>query len=199
MAFACAVMMGVPAGQAVTALATAPAAPGRLEPVIDPRGTRVLVDYAHTPEALERVLHALRPNCAGRLLVLAGCGGDRDTTKRAPMGQAAVGGADLAILTSDNPRGEEPRDILEQMRQGAEQAGSQALTVSDLSTARSGHALVVDRRDAIHAALAAARPEDTVLIAGKGHEDYQIVKGERRDFDDRLVAAEALRALGEET
>ena len=173
------------------ALASAPPVPGRLEPVAPPAGgdsdgsPAVLVDYAHTPDALERVLGSLRPVTPGRLVCVYGCGGDRDRTKRPRMTAAALAGADAAVLTSDNPRTEDPQRILDDAAAGTPAADRPRLRV------------VADRRAAIGAAIASAAPGDTVLIAGKGHEDYQLVGDgaggvTRLHFDDREEAAAAL-------
>jgi UDP-N-acetylmuramoyl-L-alanyl-D-glutamate--2,6-diaminopimelate ligase len=163
---------------AAAALAAAPAAPGRLERCDeDGDDVRVLVDYAHTPDALERVLAALRPITPGEVVCVFGCGGDRDPGKRPKMGAAVARGADRAVLTSDNPRSEDPAKIAEQVEPG-------------LRGAR--YTLELDRAKAIEQAVLTARPGDSVLIAGKGHETYQIIGGERRDFDDRVEAKKAL-------
>jgi UDP-N-acetylmuramoyl-L-alanyl-D-glutamate--2,6-diaminopimelate ligase len=189
-----ALALGIGPAAIGAALGVAPGAPGRLERVPTPHDLMVLVDYAHTPDALERALAALRPLTSGRLFVVCGCGGDRDRTKRAPMGEAAVRGADVAVLTSDNPRTEDPLQILAEMEAGARRAGS-ALSALDASSER-GYVVMVERAQAIRAAIAAARPGDTVLLAGKGHETYQIIGRERRSFDDRVEAAQALASWG---
>jgi UDP-N-acetylmuramoyl-L-alanyl-D-glutamate--2,6-diaminopimelate ligase len=173
-------------------------APGRLERVPDPRDVAVLVDYAHTPDALARALAALRPVTPGRLIVVFGCGGDRDRGKRPRMGEAAARGADLCVVTSDNPRTEDAASIVEAIVPGVVQGGKPELDATPLRDASSGYVAIVDRAMAIDAALRAARTGDTVLIAGKGHEDYQIVGTEKRHFDDREVAREAIaRHAGE--
>jgi UDP-N-acetylmuramoyl-L-alanyl-D-glutamate--2,6-diaminopimelate ligase len=177
------------------ALRTAKGAPGRMERVPDRRGVLILVDYAHTPAALERALAAVRPLTPGRVWVVFGCGGDRDRGKRAPMAEAAVRGADLAILTADNPRTESLTQILADMEPGAS-AHASRLLAPKLRTAARGYAVIQDRAEAIAAALEAARPGDTVLIAGKGHEPYQIIGNTRYGFDDRIQAARALSSLG---
>jgi UDP-N-acetylmuramoyl-L-alanyl-D-glutamate--2,6-diaminopimelate ligase len=163
---------------------TAPA--GRLEPIAGPPGSpTVLVDYAHSDDALESVLrslHELRPE-GGRLVVVFGCGGDRDRTKRPRMGKAAARWADRIVVTSDNPRSEDPDAIIEEIL-----AGIPPQRLADTEA-------IACRRTAISRAIAASDSRDVVLIAGKGHEDYQIVGSERRSFDDRLVAAEALHAV----
>jgi UDP-N-acetylmuramoyl-L-alanyl-D-glutamate--2,6-diaminopimelate ligase len=150
--------------------------PGRLEAVPNDRGLQVVVDYAHTPDALEKVLLALKEQTAGRLLVVFGCGGDRDAGKRAPMGAVACAFADAVFLTSDNPRTENPQHILDDIAAGCSGA----------------YHLEVDRAAAIAAAIEAARPGDCVLIAGKGHEDYQVIGRERVPFSDIDAARRAL-------
>jgi UDP-N-acetylmuramoyl-L-alanyl-D-glutamate--2,6-diaminopimelate ligase len=166
-----------------------------MERVADPRGVLVLVDYAHTPDAIARALSALKPLTEGRLLIVFGCGGDRDRQKRAPMAEAAVLGADLAILTADNPRSEDIQQILADMEPGAARHAAK-LTSSALRTAERGYAVIADRAQAIAAALEASKAGDTVLLAGKGHETYQLVGNTRYAFDDRIQAARALSSLG---
>jgi UDP-N-acetylmuramyl-tripeptide synthetase len=157
--------------------------PGRVERVATDRGFGIFVDYAHTPDALERVMAALRPITRGRLIVVFGCGGDRDKSKRPIMGQLVARDADLPIVTSDNPRTEDARAIVD-------------LIVDGVRRERAGDFVVeIDRRAAIEQAIAAARPGDVVLIAGKGHEDYQIVGKVKHHFDDREEAAAALAKL----
>jgi UDP-N-acetylmuramoyl-L-alanyl-D-glutamate--2,6-diaminopimelate ligase len=156
--------------------------PGRLEQVADPDGGRiVLVDYAHKPDALEKVLEILRPMraSAGKLFCVFGCGGDRDRKKRPVMGEIACRLADRVFLTSDNPRTEDPEAILDAIETGC--AG------------RSNFVRVTDRKAAISQAIRESSKGDIVLIAGKGHEDYQILGTEKVHFDDREVAAEAIR------
>src|SRR5439155_18519033 len=178
-AFAAAAAMGIGPKTACTGLAGMPAVPGRLEPVEAGQPFGVVVDYAHTPDALGRALAAAREHGGGRVLLVFGCGGDRDRGKRPVMGKVAAQGSDRAWVTSDNPRREDPAAIAADIVAGAE-AG--AFTVE------------LDRRAAIVAALAAARPGDTVLIAGKGHETTQTLGECQLPFDDREVAREALRA-----
>jgi UDP-N-acetylmuramoyl-L-alanyl-D-glutamate--2,6-diaminopimelate ligase len=166
-------------------LATLQAPPGRLEPVTQPDSPfAVLVDYAHTDDALLNVLRALRPAlpAGGRLIVVFGCGGDRDRSKRPRMAAVACEHADVSIITSDNPRTEDPASIVDEVAAGVPPASRGAVMK------------IVDRREAIMHAVSIARPGDAVLIAGKGHEDYQIVGTVKRPFDDRVVAREALRA-----
>jgi UDP-N-acetylmuramoyl-L-alanyl-D-glutamate--2,6-diaminopimelate ligase len=160
--------------------------PGRLEAVEAGQRFPVLVDYAHTPDSLENVLRAARELGPGRLIVVFGCGGDRDRGKRPLMGEAATRLADLAIVTSDNPRSEDPLDIIAEIEPGARRGGGP-------------YATEPDRRAAIAMALAEARPGDVVVIAGKGHETGQEFKDRTIPFDDRAVAAEELAALSRES
>ena len=174
------------------------AVPGRVEKVPNPFGLTVLVDYAHTPDALEKVLRAVRPLTGGKVITLFGCGGDRDRGKRPLMGEIAARLSDLLVLTSDNPRSEEPLVILDEIGAGVQKAGFKKLPVSDLgfqiSDEARGYTIECDRRVAIRTALGWARSKDLVLIAGKGHEDYQILGAKRIHFDDREVARDELRA-----
>lgn len=188
--------LGLSHDQMRSALARTKGAPGRMERVHDRRDVLVLVDYAHTPDALIRALQALRPLTTGRLIVVCGCGGDRDRTKRAPMGAAAARGADLSLLTSDNPRTEDPSAILREMELGVHEVHATRLSDRDLVHAAHGYAVIEDRRAAIQSAIAAARAGDTVLLAGKGHEPYQIVGKIKHAFDDRIEASAAIAAAG---
>ena len=154
--------------------------PGRLHRVPSVPELDVFVDYAHTPDALVKVLSVLKPLTRKRLIVVFGCGGNRDREKRPQMGRAVAAQADAIIVTSDNPRLEDPRRIIEEILPGLDEAARRRAVIEP------------DRRYAIHAAIASAAPGDVVLIAGKGHEDYQIVGKERRPFDDMEVALEAL-------
>jgi UDP-N-acetylmuramoyl-L-alanyl-D-glutamate--2,6-diaminopimelate ligase len=186
-----ALALGVDLAAVGRALAASPGAPGRLERV-DGRGIAVFVDYAHTDDALARALEALRAAGPRRLVCVFGCGGDRDRGKRPLMGRAAAA-ADLAVVTSDNPRTEEPGAIIAEILPGLEDAGRARLPPAAARDGASGYAVEPDRRAAIALAVACARAGDAVLVAGKGHEDYQIVGAERRPFSDR---EEARRALG---
>jgi UDP-N-acetylmuramoyl-L-alanyl-D-glutamate--2,6-diaminopimelate ligase len=182
-----------PAARAIEALATAKGAPGRLERVAPSAGEspfEVLVDYAHTPDALERVLATLRVTTPGRIVCVFGCGGDRDPTKRPRMGAAVAGGADIAFVTSDNPRTEDPQTIADQAAEGLRAAGRAEVSSRDPDVGE--FAVVLDRRSAITRAVELALPGDVVLIAGKGHEPYQEVHGVRAPFDDRDEARRAL-------
>jgi UDP-N-acetylmuramoyl-L-alanyl-D-glutamate--2,6-diaminopimelate ligase len=168
--------------------------PGRLERVGNSRGVLCLVDYAHTPDALERALAAVRPLARGRVIVVFGCGGDRDRGKRPLMGEVAARDADLAVVTSDNPRTEEPGSIIDMIVAGVRRVGTPELAAGALAGARRGYHREADRRAAIRIAAAAAAPGDVLLIAGKGHEDYQILGTTKIHLDDREEAAAALGA-----
>ncbi len=167
------------------------AVPGRLERVTNQAGVLCVVDYAHTPDALERALTTVRPLTRGRLIVVFGCGGDRDPTKRPLMGEAAARLGDLTIVTSDNPRTEDPARIVEMIVAGVRRVGIAEQPAEALHRADRGFHVEVDRRTAIRRAVAAARAGDSVLIAGKGHEDYQILGTQKIHFDDREEARAA--------
>lgn len=182
-AFAAAEAMGVGSEIAAAGLARAARVPGRFEPIDEGQGFSVLVDYAHTPDSLENVLRAARRLTKGRLISVFGAGGDRDRDKRPKMGRAGAELSDLTVITSDNPRSEDPEAIVAEVAAGAE--GASELEV------------VVDRRAAIALALGRAQPGDTVVIAGKGHEQGQeFDAGRKVPFDDREVAREELGKLG---
>ena len=166
-------------------IAVAPQVPGRLEKVENERGVLALVDYAHTSDALSQVLGALAGIVARRRLTLVGCGGDRDPKKRPLMAAAAVQASDLAILTSDNPRTEDPLAILEQMRQGAIEVAGPELSLGQAREGAAGFVIIPDRREAIDFAVSLAESGDILLVAGKGHEDYQILGTTKVHFDDR--------------
>jgi UDP-N-acetylmuramoyl-L-alanyl-D-glutamate--2,6-diaminopimelate ligase len=176
-----ALVLGVSEEDVVQGLASAEAVPGRFEVVDRGQPFAVVVDYAHTPEGLELALTAAREVSPGRVIVVFGCGGDRDRAKRPLMGAAAQQGADIVFVTSDNPRNEPPDQIVREILQGID-ADDPGLRV------------VEDRRAAIADALAEAREHDIVLIAGKGHETVQVVGTDEHPFDDRRVAAEFLVA-----
>ena len=162
--------------EAAAALGDVPPPVGRLEVTVR-KPVPVILDYAHTPHALERVLETVRPLYEGRVILVFGAGGDRDREKRAEMGRVAVRGADLPIVTSDNPRTEDPDSIVDQILEGM---------------VGTTHERITDRREAIGRALEVARSGDVVLLTGKGHETYQIVGTERRPFDERLIVREIL-------
>lgn len=168
--------LGWQTDEIAAALEDVPQVPGRLERVTGLEGgPAVLIDFAHTPDALERALAALRPLTQGRIIVVFGAGGDRDPGKRPEMGRVAAAGADLSIVTSDNPRTEDPTRIAEEIESGMAGARRER---------------VLDRRAAIRRAIEVAGPGDLVLLAGKGHETYQIWGTEKRHFDEREVVAE---------
>ena len=165
--------VGLPSTRIAERLATVPQVPGRLEVIHD--HPIVLRDYAHTPDALDRALQAVRPFTRGRLIVVFGAGGDRDAGKRPQMGAIAEKGADLSIVTSDNPRTEDPDAILDGIEAGMR---------------GSNHERIEDRREAINRALELAGPDDVVILAGKGHETYQIRGTEKLPFDEKAIVAE---------
>ena len=176
-ALACLVTAGVPVEHAVRGVARCPGVPGRMERVVAGQPFLAVVDYAHTPDAVSRLVQAARELTRGRVIVVLGCGGDRDRSKRPAMGAAAAQ-ADLAVLTSDNPRSEDPLAILAEMAAGAPDAEVEP-----------------DRRAAIARAVAAARPGDVVVVAGKGHETGQEAGGVTMPFDDREVLHELVREV----
>jgi UDP-N-acetylmuramoyl-L-alanyl-D-glutamate--2,6-diaminopimelate ligase len=173
-----ALLAGASLEEASAALSGAPAPRGRLE-VVARKPATVVVDFAHTPDALVRVLETLRPLYPGRLIVVFGAGGDRDRAKRPEMGRAVSEVADLAVVTSDNPRTEDPERIVDDVTEGME---------------KGNYERVVDRREAIARALQLAGEGDIVLLAGKGHETYQVVGTEKRPFDERQIVREILDA-----
>lgn len=167
--------------------------PGRLERVANSQGIHIFVDYAHTPDGLLNVLETLRPLTEGRLITVFGCGGDRDKGKRPKMAHVAEKFSDLVIVTSDNPRTEDPSAIIGDILEGL---SGQRLEPSDSGKGARGYVVEPDRRSAIALAIGCARENDTVLIAGKGHETYQILGTGTIDFDDRLEARKALENHG---
>ena len=176
-AAAAALALGRPFSEVAERLRTSPQVPGRME-LITETPCAVLRDYAHTPDALERALLALRPLTPGRLIVVFGCGGDRDRGKRPLMGRVATELADLPVVTSDNPRTEDPDGIIDEVEQGM---GAKA------------HLRFTDRREAIGTAIAEGRVGDTILLAGKGHETYQIIGKEKLPFDEREIVLQITR------
>jgi len=179
-AFACASCEGWDPADIAQALKAFPGVPGRMERAAPESGFYVFIDYAHTPQAVESVLRSVRPLATQRVITVLGCGGNRDAAKRAPMGSSASRYSDVVILTSDNPRFEDPETILDQVELGVTAGAGQ--TVFRIS----------DREEAIAKALRLARPDDVVLILGKGHERYQIVGDRHLPFDDREVAERIL-------
>ena len=176
-AAATALALGRPLEEVATRLAAAPQVPGRMERIGE-RPCVILRDYAHTPDALERALATLRPLTSGRLIVVFGCGGDRDRGKRPIMGQVAAEGADLAVVSSDNPRTEDPDAIIDDIVAGM---------------GKTPYIRLADRREAIARALEEASPGDTLLLAGKGHETYQVIGTEKVPFDERDIVTAMLR------
>jgi UDP-N-acetylmuramoyl-L-alanyl-D-glutamate--2,6-diaminopimelate ligase len=177
-------LQGTPLSWAVEAVGRAMTVPGRIEAFrsADPSKPLVVVDYAHTPQALENVLDAVRAHCAGRLICVFGAGGDRDRGKRPLMGAAAAARADIAIVTDDNPRSEDPAAIVAAIVEGA----------SRLTLHASRLTVIHDRATAIAHAIGLAKPEDIVVIAGKGHETTQTYGREVRVFSDRAYVAQRL-------
>jgi UDP-N-acetylmuramoyl-L-alanyl-D-glutamate--2,6-diaminopimelate ligase len=184
-AIASAALAGLDPARVADGIAQVGGVPGRLEQVSEGQDYSVVVDYAHKPDALEAVLATLRPLTRGRVVVVVGAGGDRDTLKRPVMGEIAARLADLVIVTDDNPRTEDPAAIRAAVLEGARGGAAEVLEVGD-------------RRLAIREAVLRAEPGDVVLIAGKGHETGQEVHGEVHPFDDRVVAAEEILARGDE-
>ena len=169
--------------EAIRGLASVGHVPGRMEPVEEGQDFLVVVDYAHTPDSIRTVLAAARPLATGRVIVVFGCGGDRDRAKRFPMGAAATEGADLTVITTDNPRSEDPHDIIAEVERGVAGGGGRYVVESD-------------RRMAIRLAVREARPGDVVVIAGKGHETEQELSDRSVPFDDRVVVREELDGIG---
>ena len=175
-----AISLGIPLPRAAMALTNAPGVKGRVEVVPTP-GTdyTVLIDYAHTPDGLENVLSSVRGFCKGEVISVFGCGGDRDPIKRPIMGRIGTELADKAIITSDNPRTEDPEAIIADITPGADQAGK-------------AYEVVVDRREAIRHAMEIAKKDDIIVLAGKGHETYQEIMGVKHHMDEREIVAEIL-------
>lgn len=182
--YGAAMLLGADEGEVLQAMSGLKSVSGRFEPLHSEQGVTAIVDYAHTPDALEKVIATINDirSGSGKLIVVCGCGGDRDATKRPEMGRIAARESDLAILTSDNPRTESPEAILEQMMQGVE-AGNRVLRI-------------VDRGEAIRTAVMMASAGDIILVAGKGHETYQIIGREKHHFDDREELRAAFAELG---
>ena len=183
MAFALAVESGMDPIDIARLTPSLTGAPGRLQPIAVGQRFTALVDYAHSPDAVERVLETARKilmarNSGGKIIAVLGCGGDRDATKRAPMGRALLTGSDVAIFTSDNPRSEAPDEILRQMCKG--------LTIA------APHQIIIDRAEAIEKAVAVAEDNDILLVLGKGHEQGQEIAGVKHPFDDRVILANAI-------
>lgn len=169
--------LGLSLDDCADAMSGAKGVKGRMEVVPTDGDYTILIDYAHTPDALENALRALRDNVQGRLIVLFGCGGDRDRTKRPIMGAIAADNADFVIVTSDNPRTEDPNAIIDEIVEG-------------LKNKTTPHKVICDRAEAIRWAIDNHLPDDVILLAGKGHEDYQVVGHEKRHMDEREIVAE---------
>jgi UDP-N-acetylmuramoyl-L-alanyl-D-glutamate--2,6-diaminopimelate ligase len=177
-------VIGVDVGTAAAALGSLEGVPGRMEPIDAGQGFAVVVDYAHTPDSIRSVLRGARSLAAGRVIVVFGCGGERDRAKRPSMGTAATSTADLTVITSDNPRSEDPLAIIDEIVPGAVEGGG-------------AYVVEPDRRAAIRLALRDARQGDIVVVAGKGHETNQEIGGSAIPFDDRDVVRDELAALGD--
>ncbi|WP_342414886.1 UDP-N-acetylmuramoyl-L-alanyl-D-glutamate--2,6-diaminopimelate ligase [Paenibacillus sp. FSL R10-2782] len=184
-AITAALLEGVPLADIKHSLESIAGVDGRVEPVDAGQPFAVIVDYAHTPDGLENVLRTVQEFAVGKVWCVFGCGGDRDRTKRPLMGKIAAQYSDHAFITSDNPRTEDPEAILKDIEQGLIDEGIPA----------ERYELIIDRRTAIHKAIEMASPDDVVLIAGKGHETYQLIGKTVHEFDDRIVAKEAIRGL----
>ena len=178
-----AVSLGISLADSAAALADAPGVKGRVEVVPTP-GTdyTVLIDYAHTPDGLENVLSSVRGFCKGRLISVFGCGGDRDPIKRPIMGRIGAELSDIAIITSDNPRTEDPEAIIRDITPGADEAGK-------------AYEVVVDRIEAIRRAMSVAKQDDIIVLAGKGHETYQEIMGVKHHMDEREIVAQLLKEM----
>jgi UDP-N-acetylmuramoyl-L-alanyl-D-glutamate--2,6-diaminopimelate ligase len=177
-ALACAYATGIPVFMIEKSLSRLAQIPGRLELVQSTTNSfygHAFVDYAHTPDALEKALHSVRNICTGNVVVVFGCGGDRDKSKRPQMGHIAMQLADIVVITSDNPRSENPNAIIDDILQGIP------------TNSRDSVVSIIDRKEAIAYALCLLQENDVVLVAGKGHEDYQIIGTEKIHFDDREV------------
>lgn len=183
-AFTTTAAMGTPVATIKNALENVKGVPGRFEQVDAGQDFTVIVDYAHTPDGLENILKTARQLTRARLITVFGCGGDRDRKKRPLMGRIAASYSDYMVITSDNPRTEDPVKIIEEVEEGVK-----------LAVKKDRYMLETDRRQAIRSAVAMAKRDDVVVIAGKGHEDYQIIGTEKFPFDDRLEAKAALEEL----
>lgn len=181
-AIACSVSLGLPLKGVIDALKTTRGVKGRIEVVPTGRDFTVIIDYAHTPDALEKILNVINGFKKGRLVALFGCGGDRDKTKRPIMGKIAAELADYMVVTSDNPRTEQPAAIIEDILEG-------------VKGTKTPYKVIENRKEAIAYALKNAQKDDIILLAGKGHEDYQVLGKEKIHFDEREVIAEILKTL----
>jgi len=188
--------LGVPPQKIATGVAQCRCVPGRLETIRTGRAFEVFVDYAHKPDALEKTLASFRALTSQRLITVFGCGGDRDTGKRPLMGEVAGRLSDVVMLTADNPRTEDPHKILTETEAGLSRSGMTREEHAAVGSLRSMYAVIPDRRSAIRRALDEARPGDVVVIAGKGHEDYQIIGTTKHHFDDAEEVRNYLSGAG---
>jgi UDP-N-acetylmuramoyl-L-alanyl-D-glutamate--2,6-diaminopimelate ligase len=196
-AIGAAVALGLSPQVIASGLSAATGVPGRLEQVENDREAVILVDYAHTGDALRRVIEAMQALAPKRILTIFGCGGDRDRTKRPIMAEVAAGGSNIAIATSDNPRSEDPAQILNDVRDGLTKVHAREWSVAEAAKGEGrGYIVIEDRRAAIKFAVDILQPGDLLLVAGKGHEDYQILKSGRIHFDDREELRKALQGGG---
>lgn len=197
-AVATGIALELPLAEISQGVARQASVPGRLERIPNQRGITCLVDYAHTGDALENVLTTLKELATGRIITVFGCGGDRDPGKRPVMGEIAARLSDFAVVTSDNPRTEDPLKILGQVRDGILPLGVREYSQAELAQGfdAKGFTVLENRREAIRLAARLAQPGDILLLAGKGHEDYQIIGTTKHHFDDREEAASALGEVG---
>ena len=156
--------------------------PGRSELVDNEKGLTIMIDYAHSPESLQNILSAVKSYTKGRVISVFGCGGDRDTSKRAIMGEISGKTADYTIITSDNPRTEDPEEIVKQVEEG-------------IKKTKGKYECIVDRREAIEQAIKKANSKDIIVLAGKGHEPYQEINGVKYPFDERIIVKEIINKM----
>jgi UDP-N-acetylmuramoyl-L-alanyl-D-glutamate--2,6-diaminopimelate ligase len=188
--------LGLSAEMIARGLRNMKAVPGRMEKVDEGQPFGVVVDYAHTEDAIIRLLESVREVTAKRIITVFGCGGDRDRTKRPAMGEAAIKGSDIVIITSDNPRTEDPLSIIRDIERGLVDHGvktSAQDAAKQVAPGKRPYAVIPGRHEAVAVAVGLARPGDVVVLAGKGHEDYQIIGEKKMRFDDREVAREEIR------
>jgi UDP-N-acetylmuramyl-tripeptide synthetase len=194
-AFGASVCSGISPEVCANLIQNAESVAGRLEQVRNTKRPFIFVDYAHTPDALENVLKSLKPICKNRLISVFGCGGDRDRKKRALMGKISGELADITIITSDNPRNEDPNFIISEIEQGIKSSAIKTDTDDILKSKNSIYITEPDRRKAINKAIAISKEDDCILIAGKGHENYQITGTQKISFDDNTVAHEEVEKI----
>jgi UDP-N-acetylmuramoyl-L-alanyl-D-glutamate--2,6-diaminopimelate ligase len=198
-AIGAAVALGLSPQTISEGLAECAGVPGRLEQIENDRDAVILVDYAHTGDALRRVIEAMQGLAPRRILTIFGCGGDRDRSKRPVMAEVAARGSDIAIATSDNPRTEDPEQILNDVRSGLVKVHPREWSKSEAAAGEGkGYVVIPDRRQAIEFAVSMLRSNDLLLVAGKGHEDYQIIGTGRIHFDDREELRKALQTGGQQ-